>query len=390
MDRAPTSRPPFAAPAAFFTAAILGLVGCASPLESEAQAGTAEPRVEVTVALAQRQKVTEFSEHSGHTESPSTVEIRARASGHLLRTAFHEGNLVKKGDLLFVVDPKPYEAALHRAQAELASVQVDQEVARKNAARATRLFQSGAISEQELDSQEAPFEQFAARARVATVAVSSATLDLDYAFIKAPIDGRIGRALVTPGNLVGPGTPSPLATLVSVDPLYVYLDVDEARALRLRKQSGAVARVGFADEDGYPHEARIDFLDNRVDPATGLLKVRAVIDNPGGIWMHGLFVRVRLPEQEAHDALLVADVAIGTDQDRRFVWVVGAGDKVERKTVKLGPLDSGLRIVHEGLEASDRVVVRGLQRLRTGAVVQAKVVAMNEVTQSSVLAGVSP
>ncbi len=285
--------------------------GCAKNIEKEAHAGPADARAQVTVAQVIGASVTEFSEHTGHTESPGTVDIRARASGYLTRAAFHEGDLVKKGDLLFEVDAKPYQASLNRARAELVSARVDVELARKNAARGEQLFQANVISEQEWDTRSATFHQLEARTQVASAAVNSAELDLEYAYVRSPIAGRIGRFLVTPGNLVGPSLPSPLTTVVSVDPLYVYVDVDETRALRLGRTPGAVARVGFSGEDGFPHEATLDFVDNRVDPQTGTLKVRAVLKNPDGRWVHGLFTRVQLPEDSSHEALLIADLAGG-------------------------------------------------------------------------------
>ncbi len=382
---------------AWVAAGLLGLMGgaamlagCSKHLEKEAHASAADMRAQVTVAQVTAAQVTEFSEHTGHTEAPSTVEIRARASGYLSRAAFREGDLVKKGQLLFEVDAKPYQAALTRAKAELASARVDTELARKNAARGEQLFKANVISEQEWDTRDAAFHQLSARADVASAALNSAELDLDYATVRSPINGRIGRMLVTPGNLVGPSMASPLATVVSVDPLYVYVDVDETRAMRLPRSGRAVARVGFAGEEGYPHEANLDFLDNRVDPQTGMLKVRAVLQNPDGRWVHGLFARVQLPEETAHEALLIADLAVATDQDRRFVWVVGSSGKVEHREVKLGPLNGGLRVVREGLTAVDRVIVRGLQRVRPGAEVAAQVITMDEAAHLEKLAGAAP
>jgi RND family efflux transporter MFP subunit len=209
--------------------------------------------------------------------------------------------------------------------------------------------------------------------------VASAKLDLDYAFVRAPISGRIGRTFVTAGNLVGPNISTPLTTIVSVDPLYVYVDVDEGSALRFGRAMGtaaATANIGFADEAGHPHSGAIDFVDNRVDPQTGTMKVRVVVKNEGGRLTPGLFARIQLPAAEAHDTVLVADRAVGTDQDRRYVYVLDREDKVQYRLVKLGPLHDGLRVVREGLAASDRVVVVGLQRVRPGVQVTADLVPM--------------
>jgi multidrug efflux system membrane fusion protein len=356
--------------------ALLAATGCRSQAASPTPG---EQRPKVTVAQPVLASVADFSEHTGRTEAPESVEVRTRASGYLVRVAFKEGDLVKKGDLLFVVDPRPYQAALARAKADLESIRADLQLARSNAARAQRLYKDNAISQQGLEAQTSAVEQLAARRAAAEAAVSSAALDLDYAFVRSPISGRIGRALITVGNIVGPSTPSPLATVVSVNPLYVYVDVDEVRGQRLRQASASVAQLGFPGEEGYPHHAPIDFIDNRVDPATGTLRVRAVVDNVDGRLTHGLFARVRLSDGDAHQGLLVADRAVANDQDRRFVWVVGADGKAQRRPVKLGPVDGGLRVVREGLAPSDKVVVRGLQRLRPGVEVLPELVSMRQV-----------
>jgi RND family efflux transporter MFP subunit len=299
--------------------------------------------------------------------------------------AFKDGDLVKKGDLLFVVDPQPYGAALERAQADLERTRIDRALAEREAARAEVLFKNSVIAERDRDTQGTALLQLTARSRVAGATVAAAQIELDHAFVHAPISGRMGRTLVTAGNLVGPTMPSPLATLVSVDPLYVYVDVDEANALRLGRggsKNGSApatppaALVGFADEPGHPHTATIDFVDNHVDPQTGTLKLRVVVKNEGGRLTPGLFARVRLPAGAAHETVLVADRAVGTDQDRRYVYVVDAEDKVQRRVVKLGPLHDGLRVVREGLGASDRVVVVGLQRVRPGVQVTPDLVPM--------------
>jgi len=342
-----------------------------------------DARPKVTIAQPIVASVADYSEHTGRTEAPEAVEIRPRASGHLVRAAFREGDLVKKGDLLFVVDPRPYQASVARARAELESVKADYELAKKNAARAEALVKTNVIPQRDWDAQSAAVDQFAARRAAAAAAVSSAELDLDYAYVRSPISGRIGRVLITVGNLVTPGMPSPLATVVSVDPLYVYVDVDEIHGLRLRDSGGGVALVGFPGEEGHPHRAAIDFIDNRVDPATGTLKVRAVVRNPDGRLSHGLFARVRLTDNLQRDVLLVSDRAIGTDQDRRFVWVIGADGRAKYQPVKLGPLEGGLRVIREGVAASDRVVVRGLQRVRPGAEVAPEVVSMASVDRAA-------
>jgi RND family efflux transporter MFP subunit len=333
--------------------------------------------------------VAEFSEHTGRTEAPDSVEIRARASGYLTRAAFKEGDLVKKGDLLFVVDPRPYEAALARAKAELEATRVDLELANKELDRANALFARGTITQQQLDARASAVASLAARQALASATIQSAALELEYTQLRSPISGRIGRMLVTPGNLVGPTLPTPLATVVSIDPLYVYIDVDETRAMKLRREGKAF--IAFPGEDRFEHEATIDFLDNRVDPSTGTLRVRAVVANKDGRLAHGLFARVRLPDGEAAPMMMVADRAIATDQDRRFVWVIDRAGKAQYRAVTLGRLEEGLRVVRSGLAAEDRVVVRGLQRVRAGTEVEVEQVSMRELDKlpSSASAAVS-
>jgi RND family efflux transporter MFP subunit len=364
------------------TAAVLAATAaCGHGVERDAHAGPGAAAPEVTVAEPVVLRVGELSEHTGRSQAVESVEIRARASGQLQRVAFHEGELVKKGDLLFVVDPRPYDAALTRAKAELERARVDQQLGTRETGRAEQLFKSNTISERDWDTQSSSLLQLGARLQVAAAAVSSAQLDVDYAYVRAPISGRIGQILVTQGNLVGPTLVSPLTTLVSVDPIYVYVDVDEKHAMHLGRVSAAtpiVAKVGFADEADYPHAATLDFVDNRVDPETGTLRVRVVVSNPDGKLTPGLFARVRLPDGVEHDSVLVADRAIGTDQDRRYVLVIDGEDTARYRAVKLGPLHQGLRVVREGLTASDRVVVRGLQRVRPGAKVKAQQIAMSK------------
>ena len=360
-------------------------VSCHSKVEPEAQAASAPPATPVSVAEVISAPVTEAGEYTGRSEAVDYVEVRPRVAGELRRAAFREGDLVKKGDLLFVIDPRPYEAALARAQGSLARSKADVGFAQRDAARAAELIKNGSISGREWDTQSSALQQFTAAEQVATADVTAAALDVEYSTIRAPVAGRIGRLMVTPGNQVAPTTASPLTTLVSVDPLYVYVDVDEARALRLPRphtpgQPELVAHVGFAGEDDFPHEASLDFIDNRSDPATGTTKLRLVVRNPDGKLSPGLFARVDLPEEGgARPAVLVSDRAVGTDQDRRFVMVLDRDDKVQYRGVKLGPLHEGLRVVREGLAPSERVVVRGLQRVRPGVVVAPEVVAMASV-----------
>jgi RND family efflux transporter MFP subunit len=379
-------------------AALASAAACHGRIEPDAHAGPNAPAmaIPVTVAEAVGATITETSEYTGRVEAVDSVDVRARVAGQLERAAFREGDLVKKGDLLFIVDPRPYQAELARAEGALARAKADAELAQREAGRADELLKTKSISEHEWDTQTGARTAMMAASQVASADVAAASLNVEYASIRAPVAGRIGRILVTPGNLVSPTTASPLTTLVSVDPLYVYVDVEEARALRIARphatragflEDGVVAQVGFAGEDEYPHEARMDFIDNRVDPATGTLKIRLVIKNPDGRLTPGLFARVRLPEEDARAAVLVSDRAVGTDQDRKFVLVVDGDNKVQYRAVKLGPLHDGLRVVRDGVAPADRVVVRGLQRVRPGAAVAPELVTMASVDRPAVEQG---
>ena len=362
-------------PAALLAAGLLANTSCATDVERSAHADHAPEAPHVTVANPVQATVSDASEYTGRAEAVDSVEVRARATGYLQRVAFNEGDLVKKGDLLFVVDPRQATAGLKRSRAELERARADHGLATRDAARAVALLASKVIPEREWDSQSSALAQQKARTDSEAAAVDLAELDLDYCFVRAPVAGRIGRILVTVGNLVGPSLESPLATVVSVDPLYVYVDVDESHALHLGRavvQGQRAASVAFGDEAGHPHPATIDFLDNRIDPATGTQKVRVVVKNGDGRLTAGLFARVSIPEGEAHPALLVSDRAVGTDQDRRLVLVVDAASKVQYRPVKLGPLHDGLRIVREGLTPDDRVIVSGLQRVHAGVQVVAE------------------
>lgn len=331
-------------------------------------AGRAEPatkRQAVTVAQPKLETVTEWGEHTGRTEAVDRVELRARVGGYLQRVAFKEGDLVKKGSVLFVIDQRPYDAAFARATAELEQARAQAELAKLDAGRADALLRANAIPQREADAQRSNYVQLSARAKMAEAAKLEASLNREYATVRAPVSGRIGRMLVTPGNLVSAS--SPLANLVSINPLHVYVDVEEFAAHGLR--AGVAATVNV---DGADHTAVVDFIDNRVDPTTGTVKVRAVITNPDGRLLPGAFARVKLPHEGAHQAVLISDGAIGTDQDRKFVYVVNAENKAAYRAVKLGAMHDGLREIREGLAANDRVVVRGIQHVHPGEEVEAK------------------
>lgn len=372
MDPLSTRAPRRALSGGILTLVLAAATACHDDIESSAHAGPAPPATSVSVAQPIEAEVSDTTEYTGRAEAVESVELRPRVSGYLQRVAFREGDIVKRGDLLFVIDPRPYEAALARAKGALEQSKADMGFADRDETRSRNLVKTDAIPRRQWDNDHSALQRTTAARDVADADVRTSALDLEYAFIRAPVSGRIGRVMVTVGNLVGPTTTTPLATLMSVDPLYLYVDIEEARALHLARPQAdggpaAIAHVGFAGEEGYPRAVAMDFIDNRVEPTTGTLRVRFVVPNGDGKLTPGLFARVQLDDGGAHPRLLVSDRAISTDQDRRFVYVVGSDDKVQYRGVRLGPIHDGLRVVLEGLTRDDRVVVRGLQRIKPGA-----------------------
>lgn len=343
---------------------------------------------QVTVAQVISKPVTEFDEFTGRFEAIDRVEVRPRVSGYISSVNFTEGSEVKKGDVLFVIDQRPYAAELKHAQAQLAQAKSALNLAKSEKARATNLLSQHAISQEEFDTRASGDEQAEANVQLAQAALDTAQLNMDWTRVTAPISGRISRANVTVGNLVSNGQ-TLLTTLVSIDPIYVRFDGDEQAYLRyvkLAKDRAAAGQkdipspvlVGLADEAGYPHPGVMVFLDNEVDPQTGTIRTRAKLDNHDRAFTPGLFARVRLLGDKKYDALLINDSAVGTDQTVKYVLVVGADNKVEYRPVKLGPVIDGLRVVREGLKENDTIVVNGLQRVRPGSPVTPQNVAMGE------------
>jgi RND family efflux transporter MFP subunit len=338
----------------------------------------APPLQAVTVAPVPEREITEWDEFTGRLEAVDQVEIRPRVSGYIKRVAFDEGKEVRKGEVLFEIDPRPYQAELARAEAELERARSAASLAKSEVQRAGKLVDAQAISREEFDSRTSAEVQGGAQVRAAEAAVETARLNLEWTKVRSPIAGRVSRAEVTAGNLVQTGPPegTPLTTVVSLDPMYVYFDSDEQTYLRYAgqtKSSGTNWRnaklpvfLGLANETGYPHEGRLDFVDNQVDPKTGTIRTRAVFSNKSRALTPGLFARVKLVGTQKKKALLVRDAAIGTDQDRKFVLVVGPGDTLVYRPIVPGRLVDGLRIVDSGLQANDRVVVNGLMRVRPG------------------------
>jgi RND family efflux transporter MFP subunit len=347
----------------------------------------APPLQAVTVAEVPEREITEWDEFTGRLEAVDVVEIRPRVSGYINRVAFDEGKEVAQGEVLFEIDPRPYQAELARAEAELERARSAAALARSEVVRASKLVQAQAISREEYDSRSSAEAQGGATVRAAEAAVETARLNLQWTRVRSPIAGRVSNAMVTPGNLVEAGPPATLlTTVVSLDPMYLYFDSDEQTYLRyaaLAKNTGTNWRearlpvyLGLVNESGFPHQGRLDFVDNQVDPNTGTIRTRAVFSNRSRALTPGLFARVKLVGSQKTKALLVRDAAIGTDQDRKFVLVVGPGDTLAYRPVVPGRLTEGLRIVTSGLQAGERVVVNGLMRVRPGMKVAPTLTAM--------------
>ncbi|NNU41981.1 efflux RND transporter periplasmic adaptor subunit [Ramlibacter montanisoli] len=346
------------------------------------------PAVPVSVATVVQAEVAAWDEFSGRLEAVEQVDVRSRVSGAVQSVHFREGALVRAGDLLVTIDPAPYAAEVERAQAQVAAADARLMNRRSEQQRAERLWREDAIAQRELDERNDGMHEAEANLRAAQAALTSARLNLGYTQVRAPIAGRIGKFEVTAGNLVaaGPGAPV-LTTLVSVHPIYASFDADEqviVRALRDvpgvdgdRTQIDRIpVRMGTVVTDGTPHEGRLQLIDNKVDTRSGTVRVRARFDNPQGVLIPGQFARIHLGKAKASRALLVSERAVGTDQDKKFVLVVGADDKVAYREVTLGAAVDGLRIVTRGLKADERIVVNGVQRVRPGTLVQPQQVPM--------------
>jgi len=358
---------------------VLALTGCRHA------ADTTPPPAKVTVAHPVERQLTDWDEYTARLEAIDSVEVRARVSGYLESVHFREGSVVKKGDLLFLIDPRPYEAQLRRAEGDLELAKSRLNLAQKNLARVAFLIKSNAMSKEEAETRAAVVRQAEAGVAASQAAVDAAKLDVEFTRVTAPVSGRVSRKLVTEGNLIngGVGTQGTLlTTIVSLDPLYVYFEANERdylKYVRLAK-SGELpssrdyknpVQVGLADEKGFPHQGYMDFVDNQIDRGTGTIQGRAIIPNSDGLLAPGLFVRLRLIGSGHYKALLVPDDAVQSDQAEKFVWVVDGDNKVHYRKITCGSLHDGLRVVREGLTPEDRVIVKGIQRARPDAIVEA-------------------
>jgi RND family efflux transporter MFP subunit len=355
--------------------AVTGMLGGCNSAEP-AVAETPPPPVTVSQPVAR--EVVDYDEYDGRISATETVEVRARVSGYIIKIDFQDGQIVQKDDLLFEIDPRPYKAALEAAEAEVRLTDAKVKQTEADVKRNQPLVASGATT-------RAEFDKLVADAGVATSAVSakkamveSARLDLEFTQIKAAIGGRISRPQITVGNLVSAAGETVLTTITSIDPMYVYFDIDERSLLRYKnvyrkegqaeettvKELKIPVDVALEGEENYPHHGVLDFADNRVNASTGTIQVRGVLPNPKRMLDSGMRARVRIPAGDAHKAVLVTERAVGNDQGRKFLYVVNDQNVVERRDVKLDRLVGGMQSVKEGIKTSDWVIVNGIQRVR--------------------------
>jgi multidrug efflux system membrane fusion protein len=367
-------------------ATLAGLnAGCSS-------SGSAQPKapapVQVSVAEVICKQIGDSDEFTGRLEAVHAVEVRPRVSGYLESVHFKEGEIVREGDLLFQIDARPFQAEVDRLKGELSQAKAQRARAESDFERAERLHNNDGMSAEEYDRRAAVRNEAEARIASTAGALRGAVLNLEFTRVTAPITGRVGRAEITEGNLVegGAGQIKPLTTLVSLDPIYVYFDVDEQTYLKYahvaqihrtssRELPGA-ALLGLADEEGFPHVGRLSFVDNQVSSSTGTIRLRATFANKNLALTPGLFARIRLQGGGAQTGCLARDEAVITDLNQKYVFVLGKDNTLEYRTVRLGPITDGLRVVRDGLHEGDTIVVNGLQRVRPGAIVTPRKVSM--------------
>jgi RND family efflux transporter MFP subunit len=336
------------------------------------------PPPKVTVAKPIEKPVTEYLDFTGNIGAVQTVELRARVEGYLEQVLFQDGDPVKKGELLFQIEQAPYIAGVDAAKADLARAQAAYKQAKLTADRRRQAGRSGAISQQQVDEAEAIEEGQAAEVLAKKAALETAQLDLGYTKVYAPFDGRVGRRLVDPGNLVGAGEQTLLAEVNQIEPVYVYFTISERTLLPIMEKRGNPPPgeeaerktqplfLGLATDEDYPYEGYLDFAAITLDPGTGTLQLRGVFKNPDRKLLPGLFAKIRAPVGTGGNAMLVPQQAVGFDQQGEYVLVVGADDTVERRSVKQGPVADGMRAITKGLKGDERVIVKGLLRAIPG------------------------
>ncbi|MBW4052478.1 MAG: efflux RND transporter periplasmic adaptor subunit [Proteobacteria bacterium] len=383
--------------AAGAAAAALVLSGCSQDQAAERAASPPPPQVPVAHVIART--ITDSETFTGRFSAVHHVNVRPRVTGYVSSVNFTDGSMVKQGQVLFVIDPRPYEAIYQEAAAQIDQARSRLELAQSDQARAIKLYAAHAVSREELDTRKANATQARADVEAAKAALDQAALNLSFTRVTSPITGRVGRAIVTAGNLVTSGQ-TLLTSVVSLNPIYVSFNADEHAYLKFEKYAhdrsggavptatdggqtapdglGNAVYVGLEDEKGYPHQGRLVFLNNSLDAGTGTIRARALLSNPDEVFVPGLFARVKLIGNERYKAVLVNDSAIGTDQTVRYVLLVGKNDRIEYRPVELGPIVHGLRVVRSGLSPGDTIVVNGLMRVHPGMQVTPQLVAMGD------------
>jgi multidrug efflux system membrane fusion protein len=364
---------------------VWGLVAC----NETAPQQTLKQEVIVKTAQPLIKEITDWDEYTGRIEAVDSVEVRARVGGYLERINFKAGGKVKKGDLLFVLDARPFKAQLNYATAEWERAKTKYELAKNDLARAENLFKAKAIATEEYDGRQKGLREAAAAVTSAEANVYTAKLNLNYTEIRAPISGRIGRELVTVGNLVKDGGDGTVLTnIVSIDPVYVYVDADEQSVLKYRRRAqrqgqgsadlkGTPVQLAVSDENEFPHSGRLDYVAPEANAATATVTLRGVFANADELFSPGFFARLRVQASDPYRATLLPDRAIGNDQAQRFVWVVKPDNQLEYRKVTLGPLLGTMRVVRDGIQADDWVVVEGAQKLRPGMSVKPERIALD-------------
>jgi len=382
---------------------VLGFLWLISACDSKRNEYVEPPPPKVTVAQPVEQEVIEYLEFTGTVQAFEEADIQARVAGFLQSMHFTPGTQVKKGDLLFVIDPKEYQAELNASTAELTAARAMQHRAEIEYERAKRVYDQGAGRETDVVKWRGERDIALAAIERAKAKVERARLNLSYTRVSAPISGRVGRNLVDLGNLVGEGEPTLLTKVTRFDPIYVYFNLNERDLLRVMDTYRQAIKeksvnpeeeveiplfLGLANEDGYPHEGEYDFAESSVDPGTGTMRLRGVFENPGPapVLVPGLFARLRLPIGKQASALLVTERAIGADQSGNFLLTVGSDNMVAKKPIRMGQLVDGLRVITEGLQPGERVIVKGLQRARPGAKVDPEQIEMKTLTASAIQA----
>jgi multidrug efflux system membrane fusion protein len=393
-----TLRHRYTVTAAVFAVIAIAVAGTLSAIgvDSTANAQQAPQAAGVDVAEVVSKQITDWQQYSGRLEAVDRVEIRPLVSGTLTAVHFKDGAMVKKGDVLFTIDPRPYAAEVARAQAQLAGAEARAAYTASDVARGQRLLGDNAIAKRDYEEKQNASREAAANVQAAQAALRSAKLNLEYTQIVAPVSGRMSRAEVTVGNIVSVGSATPsLSTLVSMSKIYASFDVDEQSFLKYvnparAKGTSVAVFLGLANEDAYSREGKVGSIDNRIDTSSGTIRVRAVFDNADGQLLPGLYARIRLGGGAPRDALLIDEKALGTDQDKRFVLVLDKDNHATYREVRVGANLDGLRVIESGLKSGERIVVNGLQRVRPGDTVAPNLVPMVKVAGAAPAAPAAP